>query len=312
MFRRRSTTSDSTDASAYSRRAAVGDSLWAAQDRVRSALGGAFRGVARATGDAAERASFPLQKRVFWPLEDRAATAGGPTRTLAGGIAILVAAAVGVAGLIWAAPDGRQNTAPSAVVAARAPSLGEGAAPAAKRPAPTLHGAAPVFKPARPTEASEVEPVEATISSTPSGSTKASSSDAAGSGAATSSSAATQSAEVESIDGRPAGPAAVAVAHDFSDAFVVYETGGLDGGVRRAFGETATPELSRALLRRPPRLPANVEVPRAKVLNVVAGPSHDGVYAVSVSLLRVGVTSELRLDMEQLKGREWRVTNVLG
>jgi hypothetical protein len=55
-----------------------------------------------------------------------------------------------------------------------------------------------------------------------------------------------------------------------------------------------------------------VKVPRAKVLNVVAGPSRDGVYKVSVSLLRVGVTSELRLDMEKLKNADWRVTNVLG
>ncbi len=311
MFRRQPTTSDSTDASAYSRRAAVADSIWVAQDRVRSALGGAFGGAARATGNAAERASFPLQKRVFWPLEDRATTAGRPARALAGGIAILIAAAVGVAGLIWAAPDGRQNAAPSAEVAATAPSPGEGEAPAAKRPEPTLQGAAPVFEPSRPSGASEVNPAKAIVSPAPSDSTKDASSATADSDA-TSSSTATQSTKAEEIAGRPAGPAAVAVARDFSDAFVVYETGGLDGSVRKAFGETATPELSRALLRRPPRLPANVEVPRAKVLNVVAGPSHDGVYAVSVSLLRVGVTSELRLDMEQLKGKEWRVTNVLG
>jgi hypothetical protein len=82
--------------------------------------------------------------------------------------------------------------------------------------------------------------------------------------------------------------------------------------VRKAFGQTATPELSHSLLRRPPRLPANVTVPKAKVVNVVAGPSHGGVYSLSVSLLRVGVTSELRLEMEQLKNKQWQVTNVLG
>jgi hypothetical protein len=64
-------------------------------------------------------------------------------------------------------------------------------------------------------------------------------------------------------------------------------------------------------MKRPPRQPANVEVPKAKVVNVVAGPSHGGVYSVSVSLLRVGLTSELRLDMEKHKD-EWLVTNVLG
>jgi hypothetical protein len=65
-------------------------------------------------------------------------------------------------------------------------------------------------------------------------------------------------------------------------------------------------------MQRPPRQPDGVKVPRAKVLNVVAGPSQGTVYKVSVSLLRVGVTSELRLDMEKLKRGEWRVTNVLG
>ena len=53
-------------------------------------------------------------------------------------------------------------------------------------------------------------------------------------------------------------------------------------------------------------------MPKAKVVNVVPGPSHGGVYPVSVSLLRVGLTSELRLEMEKLKGEGWRVTNVLG
>ncbi len=68
-----------------------------------------------------------------------------------------------------------------------------------------------------------------------------------------------------------------------------------------------------SLLQRPPRLPASVEVPKAKVLNVVAGPHQGDTYTLSVSLLRVGVTSELRLDMQRdPKTGEWRVTDVLG
>jgi len=55
-----------------------------------------------------------------------------------------------------------------------------------------------------------------------------------------------------------------------------------------------------------------VTVPKAKVLNIVPAPSHGSVYPLSVSLLRVGVTSELRLEMEKLKSQGWRVTNVLG
>ena len=77
-------------------------------------------------------------------------------------------------------------------------------------------------------------------------------------------------------------------------------------------GQTSTRQLSRSLLHRPPRQPANVKVPKAKVVNVVAGPSKGKVYEVSVSLLRVGVTSELRLQLEQGPGKKWQVTDVLG
>jgi hypothetical protein len=312
MFRRRSTTSDSTDASAYSRRAAVADSLWAAQDRVRCGLGAAFRAAVRAPGRIFERAAFPLQERVFWPLADGAAAAGAPARAVATGAVILVAAAAGVAGLIWAAPDRPHNAAPSAEVAATAPPLGELKPPAAKPAEPTLHGAAPVFKPAKGQAASEVDPARAVVKSSPSGSSDSESSTSASSATAASSAADGPSAQASTMDGPPAGPTAIAVARDFSGAFVVYETGGSDGAVRKAFAETATAQLAKALLRRPPRLPADVQVPKAKVVNVVSAPSHGGVYPVSVSLLRVGLTSELRLEMEKLKGDGWRVTNVLG
>jgi hypothetical protein len=112
--------------------------------------------------------------------------------------------------------------------------------------------------------------------------------------------------------GPPAGPAAIKVARQFAQGFVVYETGGEEVEFKDAFDGSATPELTKALMQRPPKQPATVKVPRAKVVNVVAGPSHGTVYKVSVSLLRVGVTSELRLDMEKLKRGGWRVTNVLG
>jgi hypothetical protein len=112
--------------------------------------------------------------------------------------------------------------------------------------------------------------------------------------------------------GPPAPKAAKVVARRFAEAFVVYEVGGIDTKVRKTFGQTSTKQLSRSLLHRPPRQPASVKVPRAKVVNVVAGPSKGTVYTVSVSLLRVGVTSELRLEMEQGVGKKWQVTNVLG
>lgn len=112
--------------------------------------------------------------------------------------------------------------------------------------------------------------------------------------------------------GPPAPKAAKKVARRFAEAFVVYEIGGIDTKVRKAFNQTSTKQLSRSLLRRPPRQPASVKVPQAKVVNVVAGPSQGKVYTVSVSLLRVGVTSELRLEMEQGVGKKWQVTNVFG
>ncbi|MBS1860909.1 MAG: hypothetical protein JSS68_04265 [Actinobacteria bacterium] len=116
----------------------------------------------------------------------------------------------------------------------------------------------------------------------------------------------------EGFSGPPAPKPAKRVARRFAQAFVVYETGGIDAKVRDAFQATSTKQLSRSLLHRPPRQPADVKVPKAKVLTVVAGPSKGQVYEVSVSLLRVGVTSELRLQMEPGPGKKWQVTNVLG
>jgi len=287
------------DAKASSLRLRAADSAWSAQDRVRTG-----------TREGLERLTFPLREKLLWPLQDRLAAMGRPARALSAAAVVLVAAGAAVAGLLLASPDGEGETtaAPMAVASSPAPQTEPAADP--KEPGrPTLQGSPPTFKPATKAAASEVDPAKAIVKSAAAEGDGTSSAAAASS---SSSSASAKAAKEPAVDGPPAGPAAVAVAADFSDAFVVYETGGLDPEVRKTFGATATPELAKALLRRPPRLPANVEVPQAKVLNVVPGPSHDGVYSVSVSLLRVGVTSELRLDMEQLKGKEWRVTNVLG
>jgi hypothetical protein len=299
MFKRQPGKPGVDDASAYSRRAAVVDSLWSAQDRFRNALSAVPAAVARPF----ERVSYGVRKRLLWPLEDRAETAGAPARALGMAVVILIAAGAGVAGLLWAAPDQATQV---AVTPSPPPPPAEAAAePAAE---PTLQGATPVFKPAG-ARASEVDPAKA-IAKAPAaeqgGDSTAAKTDE---GSATASAAA---ADQPAIDGPPAGPAAISVARDFVGAFVLYETGDSDAGVHQALGETATPALAKALLRRPPRLPANVEVPRAKVVNVVPGPSHGDVYPVSVSLLRVGLTSELRLEMEQRKGDRWLVTNVLG
>jgi hypothetical protein len=197
-------------------------------------------------------------------------------------------------------------------------------------PAPTLHGATPVFTPpksdakagkgqagglaAAPRSEATIKPTNAPaatakIGATPDATATSSKADAR---PATGAESATAAGGATQLDGPPAGPKAVKVARNFAGAFVVYETGGIDSKVRKAFGDTATAELSHSLLKRPPRQPANIKVPRAKVVNVVPGPSQGKVFTVSVSLLRVGVTSELRLEMEQRKHDGWQVTNVLG
>ncbi len=311
MFRRRPGKSGEGDASAYSRRSAAADSLWVAQDRVRSGVAAGLRRSADLAGRPFERADYGLRKRVVWPLQDRAETIATPARALSAvGVALLVVGAV-AAGLIAASPDRPSQPAATRVVAASPPAVSEPEPKAT--PEPTLKGAAPVFEPAEPAQTSEVDPAKAIVRSAPAESSAEAEGPSSSSSAAASSSAAqTSKSNAAEIDGPPASPEAIAVARDFATAFVLYETGETDSVVRDAFGETATATLSRALLKRPPRLPANVEVPKAKVVNVVPAPSHGAVYPVSVSLLRVGLTSELRLDMEQRKGEGWRVTNVLG
>jgi hypothetical protein len=305
MFRRRPGIPGDDDASAYSRRSAVADSLWSAQDRIRSGFAAGLGGIAEVVRRPFEGVAHSFRTRLLWPLQDRAAAMGAPARALSTLAAVLLAAGAGVAGLILAASDGSNVTGTTTVATRSAPA--EVKAPAKKPAEPTLQGAAPVFEPADSPPA-EVDPAKAIVKSAPAESSAAADTAQPSSTAAASSAA----AKDPEVDGPPAGPEAIAVARDFAGAFVLYETGETDSAVRQALSEAATPALARALLKRPPRLPANVEVPQAKVVNVVPAPSHGDVYPVSVSLLRVGLTSELRLDMEQRKGEGWRVTNVLG
>jgi hypothetical protein len=278
--------------------------------------GDALRALGRLARRPFEWFAWVLRRGVIWPLQDRAGNLGPLGRVVAAVAAVLVVA-LGTAAVLGSSGSGDSGEPVSkqVAVASEPPAVTAPEANAKAEPKQTLQGAAPVFTPAekekgsgvkdaQPLEAAPAnpDPATATIGSTPGAA--ASSTSAAASSASTAQSAI-------GVDGPPAGPAAIAVAADFADAFVEYETGGDEPKVRKAFAATATTELAKSLLRRPPRLPANVEVPKAKVVNIVAGPSHGGVYTISVSLLRVGLTSELRLDMEKLK-KEWRVTNVLG
>ncbi len=283
--------------------------------RLRSSLANAASGVKRralwgageAIGNAAdvarwpfERAAWAIERGLVWPLQKRLGGWDLAPGALAVGVGTLTAVTIGVAGLLWATQDNsgpaRRAGGPSGPPIAMKPlSPGIGV----RHHVHVLHGAAPVFAPPSGGDAAKVagEKTVRAPSSTVSGPAKG--------GVASISSAPV-------IIGKPAGPAAIAVARQFSDAFVLYETGQESARVRSAFASTATPELARSLLRRPPRQPTSLRVPKAKVLNVVAGPSSGGIYTISVSLLRIGVTSELRLEMEKAKHGKWHVTDVLG
>jgi hypothetical protein len=272
--------------------------------------------------EAVEGLSLALREHLLWPVEDRLLGLSDRGRAVLAGGVVVLALGLGIGGLSLLGSGSSEPTAasPVAVVSDPTPHPAPVAPAPEAKPEPTLHGAAPVFTPATGQEkvgqshgvegsstdstaaaANTGNPATDTITSSPASS-------AARAAGATDSSAPT----ADLPDGPPAGPAAIAVARKFADAFVIYETGGNEDTVRKAFGATATPELTKALMRRPPRQPAGIEVPQAKILNIVPAPSHGTIYPLSVSLLRVGVTSELRLELEQLKNQGWRVTNVLG
>ncbi len=247
-----------------------------------------------------ERVAWAVERAVVWPLGERTARWRVPGRTAVLGSAALLAAAA-LAFVAIEAGSGNGSEEP-AIVAAPAK------APAESRPepepaAPVLQGAVPDFVPeGGDAAATKVAKADTVIGSDTGATTGA----PGGSSAAATLSSAGEKAE-------DPGPAAIDVARRFSDAFVLYETGRSGAKIRAALDATASPRLTKALLRRPPRLPANVEVPKAKVLNVVPGPRSGDTFTLSASLLRVGVTSELRIDVQRddESGR-WQVTDVLG
>lgn len=295
-------------------RSALSRASWTIEDRL--VWGGAdlARGAFELIRWPFERAAWAFERGLVWPLQKRTGDWNEALR-IGGAMGLaLLAVAAGVLGLILAAGSGGGGT----MVARVSESTTLTAPPAQQAPpqkpaqaAPVLHGGPPDFA-----AETGVGAAKATGTPTPAGT----GADGADQAAATDSSAtsaaaaapglATASTETKIV---AAGPGATKVAHRFAAAFVDFETGQVDGEVRTAFAATATPQLSRSLLHRPPRLPANVKVPKAKVLNVVPGPKHGDTYALSVSLLRVGVTSELRIDMERdPQSAEWRVTDVRG
>lgn len=100
------------------------------------------------------------------------------------------------------------------------------------------------------------------------------------------------------------------VAHSFAETFVAYEIG--KKGAADDFAKTATRKLSKELKEDPPRQPSNGDIPKATVMNVVKGKKSGDTLDVSVSLMRSGATSELRLALEEGKKNKWLVSEVRG
>lgn len=276
-------------------RSSLADAAFAVEERVLWRGKDGMNGLLDAARWPFERLAWAFERAVIWPLEERTGDWSGGLRTLGVLAAALAAVALGVLGLVWTAGGGSGSPQSRAPASSPTRAIAQ-QAEAAEQPAAVLHGATPDFtlqgvggaaKVGEGTGAAEV-PAQATSSTETAGSSTES-------------------------DGKPAGPAAIKIAHRFAGAFVLYETGENNAEVRRVFGETATPRLTRTLLRRPPRLPANANVPQAKVVNIVPGPHHGDTYTFSISLLRLGITSELRVDMQRNpKGGEWQVADVLG
>lgn len=260
-------------------------------------------GVADAVRWPFERLGWLAERRLLWPLQQRFA-GWGPPRSAAGvaALAALAGAAVAV-GALW--PSGGKGSPEQAATPARIAIVTPAPQPQAEMPqGPALHGAAPSFGVDKGVGVSKSAGDVSATGSEDSAAEPEASSEALlpEEGAAATSSSAKPV---------PAGPAAMKVARRFSEAFVFYEIGERPARAKAVFGETATPQLATALGERPPRLPTDAKVPKARVVNLVPGPRAGKAYTVSVSLLRVGLTTELRLELNRKSG-SWVVTDVRG
>jgi hypothetical protein len=303
-------------------RSSLADAAFAVEDRVALGVGSLFDAVKRPF----QRIGWAIENYLVWPVREE--TAGWSRGTRAWSVMALVLLAAGGVAAGIAISDPSSGSTP-VVTLERPTDAGAAAAGSARHaPAgPVLHGTAPSFAP----EAGEGVPksAESEVLRSEGGAHAGSGTTSAGAGEA----AGSDSSDAGAAQAGPevAGPAAIKVARRFADAFVLYEICKTSAHVKKAFAETASPDLAKALLRRPPRLPSNVKVPKARVLNIVVGPTHDSTYTLSASLLRVGKTSELRLDMKRVprepgggsegvaaegsggeKEMVWQVTDVTG
>lgn len=255
-----------------------------------------------------DRVLWPLEERLLWPLQDLAAERGLDERRLGAGALAAVAACAAVFGAV-ALTGGDEAVEPlsaPAPVAATAPAPAPPPPAAAEKPSgPALRGAPPSFE---SDERVRLAAKTGEVLSADGPTAESSGADGAAEGSGAGDGAGATASKRRPV---PAGPVAMKVARRFSEAFVHYEVGERPGRAKVVFEETATPRLASALAERPPRQPESAEVPKARVVNLVAGPRRGRAYTVSASLLRVGTTSELRLVLRKRQGT-WRVTDVRG
>jgi hypothetical protein len=281
--------------------------------RLSLAVAGALRRPFELIAWPFQRLAWAVERRLLWPLRERVAGRGPSGRIVGAGALVAVAAvAVAVGALLSAGSSleavGRTGPRVGLISGQVKPVEAEAPRGAALHGVPPSFGAGGVSSGAA---SSSGEPVEnaAAGGAGDSGETAAAgeaSGDASGESAGDEAGATASSAKPAA-----AGPEAMKVARRFTEAFVFYEVGERPARAKAVFGETATPQLAGALAERPPRLPANAQVPKARVVNLVPGPRRGKTYTVSASLLRVGLTSELRLEMSKLHG-DWLVTDVRG
>ena len=252
-----------------------------------------------------ERAAWSIERGLLWPLRERFAGLRPSGRSVGAAALAAIALAAIVAGVLLRPGD---EALPERRVAVATPTAAPAAAPqpdTAQPQGPALHGVSPNFGVGKGVGVSKAADGDA-IAAEP-----ATPDNAAETSTATTPVEEGVGATTSSAKPVPAGPAAMKVARRFSEAFVFYEIGKRPAQAKAVFGETATPALATALGERPPRLPADAKVPKARVVNLVPGPRAGKAYTVSVSLLRVGLTSELRLELNKKQG-SWVITDVRG
>ena len=247
-----------------------------------------------------ERVAWLFERWVVWPIRERTSI----SRELLGAGA-LAALAVALIAFTVLTVGGGQSSSPSERVVATAPVSAPTKAPIVPTEAPAetvLRGVPPSFGVGSGVGlgGSSDEGASGTLSSA--------GTESGGAAAEPEGETAATSASGEPV---PAGPTAMKVARRFAEAFVLYEIGQKPDRTAAAFEETTSARLETALEERPPRQPDGVQVPKARVLNLVPGPRSGSAFTVSVSLLRLGVTSELRLQIEKHNG-DWVVTDVRG